>query len=55
MKPRVGLVLLASTLAGAFLALLAPLLADLMARRLVEPWQVEQALGLPLLGKVSER
>jgi hypothetical protein len=54
-KPKVTLVLLASTVAGAVLGLFAPSLLDLVSRRLVEPWQVEQVLGLPLLGKVSER
>jgi len=54
-KPRVPLVLLASTVAGAVLGLFAPLLVDLLSRRLVEPWQVEQVLGVPLLGEVSER
>ena len=54
-KPRATLVLLASVVAGAVLGLLAPALVDLLSRRLVEPWQVEQALGLPLLGEVRER
>ncbi len=54
-KPKVGLVLMASVLAGLFLALLAPSWLDLSSRRLVEPWQIEQALGLPVLGEVSER
>ena len=53
--PRVGLVLLASVVAGFFLALFAPSLVDLASRKLVEPWQIEQALGLPVLGEVSER
>ena len=54
-KPRVGLVLMASALAGLVLALLAPSWLDLSSRRLVEPWQIEQALGLTVLGEVSER
>ena len=54
-RPRVGLVLLASVVAGFFLALFAPSLVDLASRKLVEPWQIEQALGLPVLGEVSER
>jgi hypothetical protein len=54
-KPRVTLVLLASVLAGLFLALLAPALLDLSSRKVVEPWQIEHALGLPVLGEVSER
>ena len=54
-KPKVALVLLASTVAGAVLGLFAPSLVDLLSRRLVEPWQVEQVLGVPLLGEVSER
>jgi len=53
--PKVGLVLLASVVAGFFLALFAPSLVDLASRKLVEPWQIEQALGLPVLGEVSER
>ena len=51
-KPKVTLVLLASTVAGALLGLLAPSLVDLLSRKLVEPWQVEQLLGLSLLGEV---
>ena len=31
------------------------LAGDLASRKLVEPWQIEQALGLPVLGEVSER
>ena len=54
-KPRTGLVLVASAVAGLFLALFAPALVDLASRRFVERWQVEQALGLPVLGEVSDR
>ena len=54
-KPKVPLVLLASTVAGAVLGLFAPSLVDLLSRRLVERWQVEQVLGVPLLGEVSDR
>jgi uncharacterized protein involved in exopolysaccharide biosynthesis len=54
-KPRVTLVLLASAVAGLFLALLAPALLDLSSRKVVEPWQIEHALGLRVLGEVSER
>jgi hypothetical protein len=54
-KPKVPLVLLASTVAGAILGLFAPSLVDLLSRRLVERWQVEQVLGVPLLGEVSDR
>jgi hypothetical protein len=54
-RPRVTLVLLASALAGLFLALLAPAMKDLSSRKVVEPWQIEHALGLPVLGEVSER
>jgi hypothetical protein len=54
-RPRVTLVILASALAGLFLALLAPVMLDLSSRKLVEPWQIEHALGLRVLGEVSER
>jgi uncharacterized protein involved in exopolysaccharide biosynthesis len=54
-RPNVGLVLLASVVAGFFLALFAPSLLDLASRKLIEPWQIEQALGVPVLGEVSER
>jgi uncharacterized protein involved in exopolysaccharide biosynthesis len=51
-KPKPPLVLGASLIAGLALALLSTTLKDLHSRRLLEGWQVERMLQLPLLGEV---
>jgi uncharacterized protein involved in exopolysaccharide biosynthesis len=52
LKPKPKLVLAASLLAGLALAMLSTSLVDLRSRKLLENWQVERALKLPLLGEV---
>jgi len=54
-KPKPPLVLGASLIAGLALALLSTSLKDLHSRRLLEGWQVERMLQLPLLGEVQSR
>jgi len=51
-KPKPVLVIPASTIAGLFLGIIATSLIDLWSRKLVEPWQVEHTLGIPLLGEI---
>jgi uncharacterized protein involved in exopolysaccharide biosynthesis len=51
-QPNPGLVFLASLVAGFFLAVMGTTLVDLTSRRIVEPWQVERGLGVPLLSEV---
>lgn len=51
-KPKPALVIPASVVAGLLLGIIATALIDLWSRKLVEPWQVEHALGIPLLGEV---
>ncbi len=52
-KPNVLLVLVATLLATLVFLVLVPGLLDLVQGRFVEPWQVEQALDLPLLGELN--
>jgi uncharacterized protein involved in exopolysaccharide biosynthesis len=54
LRPRPLLVVLASLVAGLFLATISPALVDLSSRRLVEGWQVQHSLGLPLLGELRD-
>ncbi|MBS2031474.1 MAG: hypothetical protein JST54_26470 [Deltaproteobacteria bacterium] len=51
-KPNAGSVLFAGALAALALAQLAALLADLRGGRIVQRWQVERLLELPVLGEV---
>jgi uncharacterized protein involved in exopolysaccharide biosynthesis len=51
-KPKVPFILAAALLAGLLLALLAAVGADVLSRRVVEPWQIEQETGIPVLGVV---
>jgi len=53
--PKPTLIVSASVLAGAFLGLLATAFLDLTSRKLLEPWQVEYRLGVPLLARVRLR
>jgi len=53
--PKPFRVLGGSLVAGLVLAALAAALRDLHAGKLIEPWQVERALGIPLLGDVRLR
>jgi uncharacterized protein involved in exopolysaccharide biosynthesis len=52
-KPKVPLLLVGSVVAGVMLAVFAAVALDLAGGRLLESWQVERALGLPLLGEVD--
>jgi uncharacterized protein involved in exopolysaccharide biosynthesis len=51
-KPKPALVLGASLIAGLALAVLSTTLVDLHSRKLLEVWQVERQLKLPLFGEV---
>lgn len=53
-SPKRLLVIIASLLAGLVLAAFAPTLVDLTSRTFIEDWQVEQALGVPLLGTLPK-
>jgi len=52
-KPKVPMVLGAGLIAGLLLALFASTAADVISRRVLEPWQVERDLAIPILGRVS--
>jgi hypothetical protein len=52
-KPDVGLILGAILLAALLTALLTGASRDWISGRLVEPWQVERALDLPVLSQVK--
>jgi uncharacterized protein involved in exopolysaccharide biosynthesis len=51
-KPKPTLIIPASVVAGLLLGIIATALIDLWSRKLVEPWQVEHTLGIPLLGEI---
>jgi uncharacterized protein involved in exopolysaccharide biosynthesis len=51
-KPKVPVVIAGGVFAGMVLAALAAALMDIRSRRLVERWQVERILGLPVLGEM---
>ena len=51
-KPKPVLVLGASLIAGFALAVLSTALVDLRSRKLLENWQIERQLRLPLIGEV---
>jgi hypothetical protein len=53
LKPSPLMVLLAASLAGALLSVLAALVADLRAGRLLERWQIERLLDRPILGELA--
>jgi uncharacterized protein involved in exopolysaccharide biosynthesis len=53
-SPRTLLVAIASFTAGLVLAAFAAAFVDLTSRTFLEDWQVEQALGVPLLGTLPE-
>lgn len=52
-KPDVALILVGAFLAALLGALLTGATRDWLSGRLVEPWQVERALGLPVLSQVK--
>jgi hypothetical protein len=51
-KPQVPLVVVAGVMAAMALATIAAALADLRSGRVLELWQVQRGLGLPILGQV---
>ena len=53
-SPKTPLVALASVMAGLVLAAFGAAFVDLASRTFVEDWQVDQALGVPLLGILPE-
>ncbi len=52
MFPKARAVILAGFLASLLFALLAAIGADIMSNRILESWQVQRQLGLPVLGAV---
>jgi len=54
-KPKPALVLAASLIAGLVLAVLGTTLVDLHSRTLLENWQVERQLKLPLIAEVRPK
>ncbi len=52
-KPNVPVVVLAAIVFGLLVGLLAGSIRDWLSGRLVEPWQVERALDLPVLSRVK--
>jgi uncharacterized protein involved in exopolysaccharide biosynthesis len=52
LKPRPATVIVSGALLACILALFAAVALDVAAGRALEPWQVERALGLPVLGEV---
>lgn len=53
-KPDVAVILVLSGVLALFSALVAGALRDWLSGRLVEPWQVERALELPVLAQVKQ-
>ena len=51
-KPKIPLVAGGAFLAAVLLSMLAAVLADRRSGRVLETWQIEQLLGLPLLGEM---
>ncbi|MGO8971303.1 MAG: hypothetical protein ACLQDQ_17245 [Myxococcaceae bacterium] len=54
-RPKPLEIFLASLLAGLLLSLLGVTFVDVSSQKLLEPWQLERPLGLPLLGTLSTR
>ncbi|HET9451190.1 MAG TPA: hypothetical protein VFO83_09925, partial [Aggregicoccus sp.] len=54
LSPKPALLILGGILGGLALALCCAILADLRSRRLLERWQVERTLGLPVLGELKK-
>jgi len=54
-KPNVAAVGAAAVIAGLLLAAFAAAFADLRGGRIVETWQVERALELPVLSELTGR
>jgi hypothetical protein len=52
LSPNLRLILLAGFIASLLLAVAVVVGVDLMSNRILEPWQVERQLGVPILGTV---
>jgi len=53
-KPKPATIIPASIVAGLALAVIGTALIDLTSRKVVESWQVEHGIGVPLLGEVGD-
>ena len=53
-KPKPGVIIIASIVAGFVLGVIAVALLDLTSRKVVEDWQVEHVIGVPLLGEIRD-
>jgi hypothetical protein len=53
LKPNPVVLILGGVMGGLMLALFCAIAADLRGRRLLERWQVERTLGLPVLGELG--
>ena len=53
-RPGPVLVLMASLLSGLVVGIFGTALVDFSSRKLIEPWQVEHSLGVPLVGELSK-
>ncbi|MGZ6124704.1 MAG: hypothetical protein ACXWLR_07075, partial [Myxococcales bacterium] len=51
-KPKIPLLAIGAVLAAAVLSVFSAVLADLRSGRLLETWQVERLLGIPVLGEM---
>jgi uncharacterized protein involved in exopolysaccharide biosynthesis len=51
-SPNLRLIIIAGVLASLLLAVAGAVGTDLLSNRILEPWQVERQLGLPILGTV---
>jgi uncharacterized protein involved in exopolysaccharide biosynthesis len=54
-KPKVQLVVAGGVIGGIFLGIFAALGLDIIRRRILEKWQVERLLGLPVLAQLERR
>ena len=52
-KPNLQMVIAAGVLGSLVLALAAAVGKDLLSNRILEPWQIERQLGLPILGTLG--
>jgi uncharacterized protein involved in exopolysaccharide biosynthesis len=52
-RPDIRLVIAAGVLGSLLMALVAVVGRDLLGKRILEPWQVERQLGLPILGSLE--
>jgi hypothetical protein len=53
-KPKPALIIPASLVAGLVMGIIGTALIDLSSRKVLERWQVEHTIGLPLLGEVGD-